>query len=492
MSRRVGVEVSTSSVHTAIPPAVPGAGTWFVTGITERGPLDRAVLCEGMQDYLNQLGGNIAAGTLYYPLYTAFRSGLKRAYVGRVAGPTPVKASLILKDNSTAPGVNTVRFDAISAGEWGNDLRLAVAAGTRSTTSRITITSAATGATYADIDNIAQDATAAAVVAAFARNRWVRAVSLGTGSGILKVIAATAFTLGAADLASISTAAPYVAALSLFTEDLGAGFVSIPGQQASDITAGIAAHCSTPGVNRLGGVAPAFGLSKSAALAAGEAVLAAGQQWTGMPWPWVSYQDGLLTRWVDPTALMAASRALAHVDGAWQAASAYPYNTSSIFTGTEVALSRSDVNDLATGNMNAIILKNGSAVLRGWYPLTENIDYPSLAVRDLLNVISADLIVLLDEALVWRPVDGHGALDVKATGICTAYLEVIRSAGGLSEKMNGQVMIDRGYVIDVGPDVNTLDTLSRDEYHIHIGIRPAPHSALIAVDIVKVGIGSPL
>jgi phage tail sheath protein FI len=184
-----------------------------------------------------------------------------------------------------------------------------------------------------------------------------------------------------------------------------------------------------------------------------------------------------------------ASRALP----AEMAPAAAPYCRLQFATGVEYALSRSDVNDLANASVNAISRRGqGGLQLRAWFPLGTDVDYPTLAVRDLLNVISADLQDLLADDSGWRTIDGHGWQTSRVKGICTAYLETIRGAGGLYERFSGATMLDPGYLVDVGPDVNTLASLSAGELHVRVGIRPAPHAALVIIDIVKVGLSSSL
>src|SRR5438034_1203991 len=123
---RPGVVISTADA----PPArgfPTSTGVWFASGITEKGPTDKAVKVTSLADYQRTYGNRVSyAQTLYDAADVYFREGGTELYVARVVGTTPVVATVNLKESGNA---NTLRVDAKNAGDWGNDLRVAVVAG---------------------------------------------------------------------------------------------------------------------------------------------------------------------------------------------------------------------------------------------------------------------------------------------------------------------------------------------------------------------------
>lgn len=491
MTRSTGVEITTSTLHSSAPPAVPGAATVFMAGTTERGPLDEAVLVESLDDYVSVFGNRITGGTLHDAAIGLFRSGVKRVVVGRAAGAGAAAASITLKDKSTAPGLNTLTITASSKGAWGNDLKVEVKAGSKANTFRIVVTR--DDVVLVDRNNLASPAEA---VTAFSNNRWVRAVNADSATAapnnIPKVAAAASMTGGDDDLDAITDETEVIAALDLFDEDYGPGVVIIPNYDAEDITTGLRAHCAAADSYRIGLVSPPQGLDLDEAIAAGEGLLDVGGEWVGTVWPWVGYRESSeVTRWVDPVVAAAACRAMAHADGAWKAPAASPYNVLTFFSAVERKITTADVKALARAGVNAIKRVSGNLRLRAWFPQVyeENADYPTLAIRDLLNVISYDIGRLLDDNASWGTIPNQKVSQVLAVQAATTYLESLRRAGALYERFEGNVMVDPGYIVTASNDPVYLD---RQELHLNIGVRFAPHAALITVSIVKVGPGTPL
>lgn len=490
MTRSTGVEITTATQHSSAPPAVPGAATVFMTGTTERGPLDEAVLVESLDDYVSVFGNRISGGTLHDAAIGLFRSGVKRVVVARAAGASAAAASITLKDKSTTPGLDTLTITASSKGAWGNDLKVEVKAGTKSNTYRIVVTR--DDIVLVDRNNLASPAEA---VTAFANNRWVRAVDEGTATAspnnIPKVAAATSMTGGDDDLDALTDETEVVAALDLLDEDFGPGVVIIPTYDADDIAPGLRAHCVDSGV-RIALVAPPMGLDVDEAVAAGEGLLDVGGEWVGTVWPWVGYKESSeVTRWVDPSVAAAACRALAHNDGAWKSPAASPYNVLTFFSTVEKKITTADVKTLARAGVNGIKRVAGSLRLRAWYPQVyeENVDYPTLSIRDLLNVVSFDIGRLLDDSSSWGTIPNRKVSQVLAVQTASGYLEGLRRAGALYERYEGNVMVDPGYVVTASDDPVLLE---RQELHLDIGLRFAPHAALTTVTITKVGPGTPL
>lgn len=483
MTRRTGVEVEFSTTRSSITPSVPGSATAFFVGITERGPLDEAILVQSPVDFARKCGGRTANTTLVDPVTAFFREGGRRLYVARVAGSVPVKASAMLKDRSTTPGLNTIKLEATSAGAWGNNLTAVVEDGTQASTVKITIK--LSGVTVDTRNNMA---TTTAIVTAFSTSRWVRAIDqdsvTAAPNDLPKLTGSAAFSGGDDDLDTVTDETKYLTALDLFDEDLGPGVVVIPGQDIEDVASGLATHCTTVGTERIALASAPYGTDKDTAISTGTSMLEVGGKSVGMVWPWLGFREGTVERWVDPAAIAAGQRARAQLAGAWNAPSAHPYRDAKFVSLIEVNVTKADVNDLGEAGVNAYQRRSGIIMLRNWWSLTEDPDFPTLSTYDCLATIASDLRTTLDREGVWQVIDGGEWAASKAEGLCSSYLQQWADNGGLFPESG-----DKGYTADF---IVTPELLVNEQAEMSIGVRLSHHAALITLRINSVGPGTPL
>src|SRR3954447_9208608 len=118
----VGVIVETTPRGGAGSALQAPSGTWFVSGVTERGDTTKAVECRGMADFLRLLGDPVPYGTLYEQAQVFFRELGSRMFVSRQVGPAATVGTATLADRSAAPGLDTLRVDAASPGAWTSRL----------------------------------------------------------------------------------------------------------------------------------------------------------------------------------------------------------------------------------------------------------------------------------------------------------------------------------------------------------------------------------
>jgi phage tail sheath protein FI len=91
----------------------------------KRGPLNRAVQLFNWGDFVREFGGLDAKSEASYALQQFFLNGGGEAWAVRVAAGTPVKATALIA--ATAGGATAaLTVTAISEGEWGRNLRVAV------------------------------------------------------------------------------------------------------------------------------------------------------------------------------------------------------------------------------------------------------------------------------------------------------------------------------------------------------------------------------
>ena len=117
---RPGVQVTVQD--SAPPRSQPtDVDTWFVVGLTERGP-STPTLVRSMGEFERVFGERVNFGTLWDPMDVYFREGGSKAYVTRVVGPAAAAATHNLSD-ADAPSVHVA---ANSPGDWGENYDVAV------------------------------------------------------------------------------------------------------------------------------------------------------------------------------------------------------------------------------------------------------------------------------------------------------------------------------------------------------------------------------
>ena len=209
---------SGSSAPTTSPPT--DTGTWFVTGLFERGPTDVPVLCRSYAQVLTTFGAREAATYMHDALQTFFEEGGSRVYVARAVGPAPVLATITAKNGSSE---NTLQIDAASYGAWANDVDVVIVGA--STTRTYTVKE--DGVTVEEEGPFTTNAEAAA---AFANSNYVRMKDLGKG---LPSAGTKELASGTDDRGSI-TETQWGAAEALHVADNGPGQQSRPGITAAE------------------------------------------------------------------------------------------------------------------------------------------------------------------------------------------------------------------------------------------------------------------
>jgi phage tail sheath protein FI len=103
-------------------------------GVTEKGPVDRALMVTSYTEYERIYGSFVSGYLLAQSALQFFNNGGRRLYIARVA-TNPVAASVSLRDRQTAsPPTDTaaVTITANSPGKWGNKLLVDVSDATQS------------------------------------------------------------------------------------------------------------------------------------------------------------------------------------------------------------------------------------------------------------------------------------------------------------------------------------------------------------------------
>lgn len=481
-----GVLVQTATRSGPAATGLAPAATYYLSGLTERGPTDEAVALRSMADYERFFGGRVSYGSVYDSLTTFFAEGGALAYVGRAVGAAAGNGFLILQDTAGTPAA-TLRVEALGAGAWSSGVTVQVSAGTQASTFNLLVAYQGVTETYTNL------ASPSAAVAALKQSSWVRAIDQGSATAAPAnnpaVLAVTALSAGNDDRAAVN-AAGYLAALDRLGPGLGAGAVAIPGQAAAAVAAGVAAHAKAN--HRIGLLATLAAQTPVQAIAEKAAVQAAAadEEYLGLFYPWILVPDGAGgTRTVPPEGYVAGARARAHLrDGAWRAPGG-ELSSARYVVGVERDLTRAESDNLDDNEVSALRSVAGTVRVYGWRSLSLNeADYALLTGRDVLNYLVTEGEKRLEQ-YVFRSIDARGHLFSELAAEVTGLVEPIRVAGGLFEAYNLEGdQLDPGYRVDVGPGVNTSASLLASEARVSLLVRIAPTGSLIRLTVTKVGL----
>ena len=481
-----GVIVTTAVRSGSGSPVRAPSGQYMVVGLAERGPTDAPARINSMADYRRLFGGRVTYGALFDDLSLFFETGGSQAYVLRRVGPAATAGLLVLKDRTAATALDTLRVVAANPGAWSNRLTVEVTDATNPGTFRVVVR--LDGAVVEDATNLASPAQA---VTRFATSPYVRLIDLGSAAASPTnnpaPLPATALSAGADDRAAVTTAV-MVAGLGLFDVALGDGAIAIPG-------AGDAAHAGLLNHARQNRRVALLDTSRGTTVAglvssAGAASLLPGSEYGGLFAPYVLVSDGAGgNRAVSPVGYVAAQRNKAHTVGPW----IVPAGVNAVtpyLTGVDQTFTRDDHEVLDAGRVSPVRVVQGTPRLYGWRSLSQqDVDYGLLSVADLLNRLVTECESRLEQ-FVFEPIDPYGRLFSRLSSSLIGILDPIRVQAGLYARVVEGKQIDPGYTVDVGPAVNTAESLARNELRATIAVRFSPSAALISLTIVKVGVNA--
>jgi len=127
-------------------------------GKAEKGPLDRALMVTSFTEFQANYGDFLNDSYLAHAALQFFNNGGKRLYVVRIAKNAKA-ADISLNDRKSTPA-KTLTITASSEGEWGNELDVEIANGTRDPSNEFRINVKSGGATLETHDNLSMDSAA--------------------------------------------------------------------------------------------------------------------------------------------------------------------------------------------------------------------------------------------------------------------------------------------------------------------------------------------
>lgn len=480
-----GVNVRTETRTGPATGSAVGAGRYMPAGMTERGPIDRAVRARSLAEWESVYGGAVAFSTLHADVRTHFEEGGSEVWTARKVGAAATVGTVSLLDGSTDPGLATVRIDAANPGAWSSRVSVVVEAGTAAGTRRLRVL--LDGERVRNYDNLG---TREAFVAALSRDPYVRAslVANATAAPLnLPRLATVTLSAGSDDRETV-TAGNVTDALALFTPELGAGMVAVPGFPAASVLAAVLAHCKAN--ERVGVLALPQNDTPTDALVAGPAMQSDDGEYLLLAYPWVRIPSATVgTQDVSPEGYVAAMRARAHLEPGGPTRAAFgEIATARFVLEPTVALTRAQGDALDEAGVSAIRTIAGTTRLYGYRSLSTNVaDYALLIGRDTLNVVASEARDRL-ERYVGRTIDRKGQLYAEVAGTASGILAELADSGGLFPLVVDDREVDPGYSVDVGPAVNTTEVQLRNAVAVVMALRVSPVGGLVDVTIVKAGL----
>lgn len=464
---RPGVQVT---VRDSVPPRSQptDVDTWFVVGITERGP-DSPTLVRSMAEFERIFGERVNYGaTLWDSMDVYFREGGAKAYVARVVGPDAAAATRNLSD-ADAPSVTV---DAVNPGDWGEtyDVAVVVSGGgiriqiwDRDT--NLLVEQSPVFTTKADL--------------LLWQSSYVTLSDADPVQGIPVAAGRAQLTGGDDDLAAV-TDTQYTDALDSLHSGLGAGQVSIPGTQDADLQAALLAHAAEH--NRVAMIdIPDSNVVATLTAAAATLRADVNARYGGFFGPRATV-PGIIpntTREVPYSAVQAGITArlgsstepAAGANGQARYALSVKYD----FSDAE----REELNE--AGVNIARNMFNGVRTY-GYRTLVDPIDYPDWiqlnGVRTMM-AIKAEAEQIAEE-YAFKNIDGRGINFGKfggsLMGMLIPYYERAQIYGATPQE---------AFYVDTGPAVNTPETIADGQTRAVIAVRTSPFGELVVIDIVK-------
>lgn len=482
---RPGVNVN---VRLANVPAGPptDTGVWFVGGQAERGDTNNPVLLRNMGDYDTYLGARVAYSVLYDALDTFFHEGGTKAYVIRAVGPAATKGTLVLLDRAGGGGVATLNVNAISAGAWSTGLAVEVENGVAANSYTLTIwyqgaVKEKTGDLFSPTDAVTWSLG----------SKWVRITdalsATAAPNNIPKVVASpgTALSAGNDDRAAI-TDAVRTAQLAKIPKELGPGQVSWPGATTDAIHGALGNHardCNRTALLDLpddGTVASMVASVLTNTAAEPERCGAFGPQVV------VPGLTANTTRAVPASAVVAGLIARNDAVGGTSSPAAGTKGQSRYAIDVTHQFTDADRGVANLGGVNIIRPLFGPITLYGFRSCSTNPQWVSLSDQRLRMEI-VNLAEIIGEDFMFDVLDGQGHTIAAFGGALTGMLAGFYNRGALFG-----ATVDEAYSVNVGPAVNTIETIANGELHAVIGLKMSPFAEVVFIEIVKTPITQPL
>lgn len=476
----------------ATPPSRAAAtdiGRAFMLGITQRGPLVPQRV-RSMGEFVALFGPRDTASYLYDSVETTLRIGGGEVVVGRVVGPDPAAAAVNLydQDGSTDPGDVALVLSAAEVGEWGNGLNATVTVDDDEFVIAV------------DHDDDGPVATSPALADRAAALEWADTVpeivlALGTSDEDPRAMASTALTGGDDDRANITTD-HWQEACDRLLPDFGAGQVTAPGITTDAVHDVLRAHCAAQG-HRVAFLDLPDTHDKATLLPLLAALRANSDARYGTVFgPWATV-PGLLpgsTRVAPYSAVQAGLEAQNAAAGRHAGEpAAGDYGTHPWVLGlTQNPWSETERETLNDAGYNVAIVENGAVYTYGYRTLVDP-NGPDQAWTSLSHArLNMQIVVGATEIAkrhLFKAIDGKGHRLGQFAGDLHGLLLDLYNAP--VPALFGDTPAD-AFTVDVGPSVNTPDTLEARQLNADLAVAMSPFGERVNIAIYKSAINEPL
>lgn len=443
-----------------------------MVGTAAKGIENKAYLVESMADFERIFGTRQTYSYLHPSVDAFFREGGGSCYVARVVGDAPVSASYTLQDATNA---DSILVKAQGAGVWGNDLRVSIASSAGTITFTVKDSAGNTLETYATT-------AGKAGLLEYTGYKYVTLTDADPTKGDPKVVTGQALVGGTDDIATVD-AANYITALNSFGGGLGPGQVLAPGATDNATLAAVLDHASTH--NRVALLdAPDTNVKATIEAAATAATATGDGSYGGMFAPFVKVPGSVAgtSLKVPYSAIQAgleARRDRIASPNVPAAGRSFPHNWSQslVYEFTD-----DDRTELIGYGVNVARSSGGFRETYGYRSLANPTSEPYWTQLNYARLRMAITAKGEDvgESFVFSQMDGKGLkLSEFGSAIAGMLLDfyVLGSLYGDTP--------DEAFRVDVGPSINTAETISAGELHAVAAVRMSPHAELVVIEFVK-------
>lgn len=460
--------VVTSRESQAASSAETDTGTAFFTGLAERGPSDRAVLCRNLAQVEATFGDRSGGQTLYDAADVFFREGGSRLYIGRVFGPSPSVA--------TVTEANSAKYDAVNPGAWGADIDVVVTAGTDAGQFVYSVQYQGT-----EVENSGDLNDIAEAVAWSADSDYIRVSEVGSAND---PAVGTKSLVGGTDDRTNAVESNWTAALVLFTQDKGPGQVAAPGRTTTAAHTALVAHAKANNRHALIDLADTSTVSTLTTEVANHRTDGRYAE-AFAPWAVVPGIAEGTERTVPYSAVQAGMIARSEGVGNSPNVAVAGDNGRSLYA---IDLSQSPWTDaqrevLNDAGVNVAIVRDGGVRTYGARTLVNALLAPGFlqapASRTVMGLTSEAQAV--GEGFLFSQIDGKGRKLAEFQGALQAICADYYDDGALY----GETLQDAARV-DVGSQVNPPEDLAQGILRAVIAVRVSPFAERVVIEITKV------
>ena len=465
-----------------VPPgaAALNTGTAFMVGVTERGPVDKALKVPSVTKYRELYGERIGGSLLYDSVSAYFSEGGGDLYVARVSGDGAAVATLAFGATSA--------LDAASPGAWGNGVEVKAEAPTTlgetlaapfaATPTVLVVSYGGEVVERSPVVGTVEEATAWSERSAFVRV---------TGTGDLPAPGTFALAGGADGAAA--DADDVTAALALFDAGFGPGQVLAPGYTSTTVHEAILASCEA---RRRCALLDLPDSGDPAALGAAVTALygAPGSRFAAAFGPWAVYPAEVSPATVTVPYSAIEAGIISRVDRAGNpnAPAAGADGISRLAVGLSQTFTDEDREALNYAGVDLAKEVYGEIRTYGYRTIAGPSETNWLWFGNSRTIMAiAYECDAVGEEYVLKQIDGRGQifsrLNKDLAGVCAKYYDLGALYGATPEE---------AFAVDTGPGVNTIETISAGELHATVKVKVSPAAEWVVIEIVKVPVERPI